>query len=114
MRPLSSTEGQATVELVALMPVLAAIFLGCWQGVVAAQCWWLAGVGARAAARAEAVGASPAAAARRSLPAGHRPGLSVVEGNGGRLTVRLPVPVVVGRLRLGRVSATVGPRGEGG
>ena len=54
------------MELVALMPVLAAVCLGCWQGVVAAQCWWLAGVGARAAARAEAVGKSPAAAGRPS------------------------------------------------
>ena len=102
------------MELVALMPILVAVCLACWQGMVAAQCWWLAGVGARAAARADAVGKSPSAAARRSLPAGHRAGLSVVEGEGGRLTVRLPVPVVVGRLRLGKVSATVGPRGDGG
>lgn len=113
MRRLLRTDGQATVELVALMPILAAVCLGCWQGVVAAHSWWLAGVAARAAARAEAVGASPLEAARRSLPSGDRRGLAVVRGTGGRLTVRMPVPSVAGRLRLGRVSATVGPREEG-
>lgn len=114
MRRFLSTDGQATVELVALMPVIAAVCLGCWQGVVAAQCWWLAGVAARAASRAEAVGASPLDAARRALPPGRRREVAVEAGDGGRLTVRLPVPPVAGRFRVGRVSATVGPREEGG
>lgn len=113
MRSLLRTDGQAAIELVALLPLVAAVCLGCWQAVVAAQCWWMAGVAARAAARAEAVGVSPLAAARSSLPAGHRPGIRVAEGAGGRLIVRLPVPAVIGKFRLGRVSSTVGPRGEG-
>ncbi len=114
MRALRSTRGQASVELVATLPVLAALLAGCWQAVVAGHCWWLAGVGARAAARAEAVGASPAAAAREAVPAGRRPGLKVREGRDGRVTVRVPVPAVVAGVRLGSVSVTAGPREEGG
>ena len=113
MHRLLGEDGQATVELVAIAPLLAAVTLGCWQAVVAAQCWWLAGVGARAAARADAVGRNPLAAARSSVPPGRRREISVESGAGGRLTVRLAVPPVVGALRLGAVSATVGPRGEG-
>ncbi|MFM8561684.1 MAG: pilus assembly protein [Solirubrobacterales bacterium] len=115
MSALRSTRGQASVELVAMLPVLGALLAGCWQAVVAGHCWWLAGVGARAAARAEAVGSSPLAAARRALPPGRRPGLRVtVSGGGaGQVTVRVPVPAVVPGVRLGRVSATAGPRGEG-
>lgn len=113
MRALRSSPGQASVELVAMLPVLGALLAGCWQAVVAGHCWWLAGVGARAAARAEAVGESPLAAARRALPPGRRPGLKVSEGRGGQVTVRVPVPGVAPGVRLGSVSATAGPRGEG-
>ena len=113
MREFRSRGGQASVELVATLPVLAALVAGCWQAVVAAQCWWLAGVGARAAARAEAVGQSPLAAARSALPVGRRPGVKVKVGEGGSVTVRLPVPAVVEGLRLGAVAATAGPREEG-
>ena len=114
MRALRSTGGQASVELVAVLPVLAALLDGCWQAVVAGHCWWLAGVGARAAARAEAVGASPRAAAREALPAARRAGLKVRESRDGQVTVQLPVPGVVAGMRLGSVSATAGPRKEGG
>ncbi|MFM9022582.1 MAG: pilus assembly protein [Solirubrobacterales bacterium] len=113
MRALRSSPGQASVELVAMLPVLGALLAGCWQAVVAGHCWWLAGVGARAAARAEAVGSSPLAAARRALPPGRRPRLKVSEGHGGQVTVRVPVPAVAPGVRLGSVSATAGPRGEG-
>ena len=44
--------GQATVELVALLPLLAAVGLALWQAVVAGQAMWLAGAAARSAARA--------------------------------------------------------------
>jgi hypothetical protein len=53
---LRSTRGQASVELVALLPLLALNALALWQGVVAAQAAWLAGGAARAAARAQALG----------------------------------------------------------
>ena len=96
-----------------MLPVLGALLAGCWQGLVAGHCWWLAGVGARAAARAQAVGESPRAAARRALPPGRRPGLEVSEASGGQVTVRVPVPAVAPGVRLGSVSATAGPREEG-
>lgn len=113
MRAFRLTDGQASVELVAMLPVLAALAAGCWQAVVAAQSWWLAGVGARAGARAVTVGGSPLAAARRALPAGRRAGLTVKVSPGGSVTVRLPVPAVVAGISPGRVAATAGPREEG-
>lgn len=113
MRALSSSPGQASVELVAMLPLLGALLAACWQGAVAGHCWWLAGVGARAAARAEAVGQSPLASARRALPAGRRAGLKVSEGRDGQVTVTVAVPAVAPGLRLGAVSATAGPREEG-
>ena len=114
MRALRSTRGQASVELVAVLPVLAALLAGCWQAVVAGHSWWLAAVGARAAARAEAVGSRPLEAAREALPPGRRPGVRVSRSRDGQVTVRLPVPLVVPGVRLGSVSATAGPREEGG
>ena len=62
--------GQATVELVALVPVLAVLGLGIWQGAIAGQAWWLSGIAARAAVRAVDIGAQPEPAARRALPPG--------------------------------------------
>ncbi|MCW3023755.1 MAG: pilus assembly protein, partial [Conexibacter sp.] len=44
-------EGQAAVELVALLPVLALVAALAWQSVVAGQAWWMAGAAAREAAR---------------------------------------------------------------
>ena len=35
-------DGQATVELVAVLPVLGLVVLLAWQAVVAGQTWWLA------------------------------------------------------------------------
>ena len=61
--------GQATVELVALLALVAALAGVLWQAAVAGQAVWLAGSAARAAARASAVGADARAAARRVLPA---------------------------------------------
>ncbi|HWT95052.1 MAG TPA: TadE/TadG family type IV pilus assembly protein, partial [Solirubrobacteraceae bacterium] len=48
--------GQATVELVALLPVVAILGLGAWQVALAVHTMWEATVAARAAARAHALG----------------------------------------------------------
>ena len=66
-RRLLTASGQASVELVALLPLLAAVALLAWQGVVAGQAIWLSGAAARAAARAFALGDDPTAAARSSV-----------------------------------------------
>jgi hypothetical protein len=96
--------GQAAVELVALLPLLALVGLLLWQAVVAGQAMWLAGAAAREAARAQAVGGDPAAAAGRVLPGRLRHGLHV-QRDGDGVALRLVVPSVVGRGDLGTLRA---------
>src|SRR5687768_9421448 len=69
--------GQATVELVALLPLLAVVLAGAWQAVLAGQAAWAAGAAARAAARAHGVGTDPTRAARTHLPGSLERGLRV-------------------------------------
>jgi hypothetical protein len=95
--------GQASVELVALLPLLILMVLLLWQAVVAGQALWLAGAAAREAARARAVGEDPARAARVVLPASLERGLAVRRAGDG-VTVRLRVPAVIGGARLGTVA----------
>ena len=98
--------GQASVELVVLLPLLAALLLASWQGLMAGQAWWLAAGAARAAARADLVGADARAAARRELPAGLRRRLRV-RVTDGEVVVGLPIPAVAGLGRLGTATARV-------
>ncbi|HEY1540255.1 MAG TPA: hypothetical protein VGF63_12710 [Solirubrobacteraceae bacterium] len=102
----SGEVGQATVELVALLPLLAVFVALLWQAVVAGQAVWFAGTAARAAARASAIGADAGAAARRVLPDGLERGLEVkrVDGDDG-VRVAISIPTVIGSLHLGTVSA---------
>jgi len=97
--------GQASVELIALLPCLAAVLAVAWQLVLAGHATWAAAAAARAAARAAAVGADPAAAARAHLPRRLERGLTVDRKAGGAVEVSLRVPVVVRAVRLGRVHA---------
>ncbi len=99
-----SPRGQATVELVAMLPLVVLLALVAWQLAVAGQARWLAGSAARAAARAEAVGQDPSDAARRVLPARLEAGLRVVRRTGGGVEVTLPVPLVGTAGRLASVS----------
>jgi len=98
--------GQATVELVALLPLVAVLAGILWQSVLAGQAVWLAGSAARAAARASAVGTDPRAAARAVLPARLEHGLVVtrVDGETG-VRVAISIPAIVGGGGLGSVSA---------
>jgi hypothetical protein len=100
-------DGQATVELVALLPALVAAALLAWQAIVAGQAWWLAANAARAAARAQALGADPAVAARRALPDRLRRGLRVTRDTGANrdgVRVRVEVPPVLAGLRFGSIT----------
>lgn len=99
--------GQAAVELVALLPLVAVLAALLWQMVVAGQAVWLAGSAARAAARADAVGGDVRAAARGVLPERLERGLTVARSRGepGGVRVAIAVPAVVGGVRLGTVSA---------
>lgn len=92
MPPPSTSRGQASVELVALLPALAALAVACWWIVATAHAWSLAGGAARAGARAAEVGAPAEAAARAALPSGHARRARVAVVGGGRVRVRLPAP----------------------
>lgn len=105
-RSLRSTSGQASVELVALLPVVLLIVAFAWQAVLAGQAVWNARVAARAAARAHSFGADAADAARAHLPARLERGLRVTTHAEGDVRVSIRVPSVLGLLRLGRVGAT--------
>lgn len=104
MPPERQQRGQASVELVALLPLMAVLALVGWQVVVAGQAVWLAGTAARSGARAQALGADAATAARSALPVRLRRGLRVHEDDGG-VVVLLVVPAVVGGVRLGTVGS---------
>lgn len=99
----SREEGQATAELVALLPVLVAVGLVAWQLAVAGQAVWASHAAARAGARAAAVGADAQVAAGR-LSGGAR--VRVAED--GQVRVSVPVRSVVGGGVVGRVTATSG------
>jgi hypothetical protein len=91
---MGGTRGQASVETVVLLPVLALIALAAWQGLVAA--WALVSVedAAHAGARAAMVGEPVRAVVARALPGRLRPGMVVVRRSGS-LTVRVRMPSVV-------------------
>jgi hypothetical protein len=86
--------GQASVETVALLPLVVLVGALLWQVVVAGQALWLSGAAARAAARAAAVGADPEAAARATLPPRLESGLHVREES-GEVGVAVRVPSVL-------------------
>jgi hypothetical protein len=88
--------GQATVELVALLPLVGLLAALLWQSLLAGETVWLSGGAARAAARAAAVGADPADAARAVLPARLERGLRVRSGRGGAVALVLRVPAALG------------------
>jgi pilus assembly protein CpaE len=97
------TRGQAAVELVGVMPLVALLGLLCWQAVVAGQAVWLSGTAARAAARASALDQDATVAARRVLPGALDPGVSVDDAGGGDVRVRLTIPAVVGGIDLATI-----------
>jgi hypothetical protein len=98
--------GQATVELIALLPCLAALLAAVWQLALFGYAEWAASAAARAAARAHAVGDDPGDAARRIVPGSLRRGLRVSAGVGGDVSVALRVPRLPGVPSLGRVHAS--------
>jgi hypothetical protein len=105
MRITTGERGQATVELVCVLPLVAAVGLVLWQGVVAGQAIWLAGSAARAGARAEAIGSAPERAARAALPLRLEDGLRVATRDSGGVSVTVGIPSVIGRGTLGRTTA---------
>src|SRR5215208_2741982 len=101
----SDDSGQASVELVALLPLVAAVLALAWQAVLAGHAVWAATAAARAAARAAAIGGEPAIAARTRLPESLERGLRVSRVGTGTVEVSLRVPPLIAALPLGRVHA---------
>jgi hypothetical protein len=105
---LRGQAGQATVELVALLPIYALVALAMGQGAVAGYAAWSAAGAARIGARAEALGHDPAPAVRGELPRmlldhAQVHAAPVDSSHAGRVTVRLRVPSIVPGLRFGSV-----------
>jgi hypothetical protein len=95
MPSVRGQQGQASVELVALLPLLALVAFALWQAVVAGQAMWLAGAAARTAARAQALGADAELAARAALPPRLEDGLRVRAVGDGAVRVTLRIPSVL-------------------
>jgi hypothetical protein len=92
---IRSESGQASVEAVAMVPLVLLAAAVAWQLVLTGHTLWLTAGAARAAARAELVGESPTRAARSALPRSLERGMSVkqVDAGGVRVEVRLPLMV---------------------
>jgi hypothetical protein len=103
---VAAAPGQAAVELAVLLPLLALLLALAYQAVLAGQAAWAAHVAARAAARANAVGADAAGAARAHLPSELEAGLQVHATPTGDVRVSIRIPRLLPALNLGRVAAT--------
>jgi hypothetical protein len=83
--------GQATIEAIALVPVIVAVGLGILQLLAVGHASVLAANAAEAGALALAAGADVRAGARQALPGWSR-ARARVEVHGGRVAVRLRPP----------------------
>jgi hypothetical protein len=113
-RALRRQCGQASVELVGVLPLLLLSGLLAWQLAVTGHTAWLCANAARVAARAEAVGRDPKKAARSALPRGLEPNLEVERRHAGGVRVSVRVPLLVRRwrapVRVGASASLGGPR----
>jgi hypothetical protein len=89
-------EGTASVELVAVVPLLLLAVLAAAQIALAGQALWSASVAARAGARAALVGGDAEAAALGALPPALRRGAEV-DGSDG-VAVEVPMPRLLPQL----------------
>jgi hypothetical protein len=113
-RPRAGESGQAAVELVAILPLAAALIALAWQAVVAGHAAWAATAAARAAARAAALAQDPAPVARARLDAALARSARVSDDGAGRVTVSVRVPSVLPAIDLGRVEGSSAFRPQDG
>jgi type IV secretory pathway TrbD component len=110
---LRGERGQASVELVAVVPIVLLIGAIVWQLALTGHTAWLTAHAARAAARADAVGRDARAAARSALPASLESELEVDRPPGGGVRVSVRVPLLLRGWRTPvRVMATSSLRGD--
>jgi len=111
-RPIRDCSGQASAELVALLPVLIVCSLAALQLALCGWALWSAGTAARAGARAERVGGDGASVARNALPGPLRDGSQIDAGSIVKARVR--VPALIPGLPVFRVAASTSLGGDGG
>ncbi len=101
--------GQASIELVAMVPVVLLVGAIAWQLALAGHTAWLTANAARVAARADAVGRGAAGAARSALPRSLEHGLEVERLDRGGVRVSVQVPLLLRRwqtpLRVGAAAS---------
>jgi type II secretory pathway component PulK len=106
---IDSERGQASVELVAVLPAVLLIGAVVWQLALAGHAAWLTANAARAAARAQIVDRSAASAARSALPRSLEHGLEVKRLDEGRVRVSVRIPWLLmgtpGPIRVSAVSS---------
>src|SRR5215217_9381955 len=93
--PASRQEGQASVEMVATLPLVILVGLLLWQLAVAVHAVWACANAARVAARAAAVDRDAEKAARSALPRRLEDGLRVRELDDGSIDVRVRIPLLL-------------------
>jgi pilus assembly protein CpaE len=93
-RRLAREAGQASVELLAVLPALVVCVAIAASALPAGWALWSAANAARAGARAEHVGDDGEAAARRALPGALRKGAEV-GGEANVTRVRVSVPFLI-------------------
>src|SRR4249919_3188822 len=104
--------GQASVELVAVLPAIAVCLAIAAQTALVGWALWSAGNAARAGARAEEVGSDAEAAARRALPGALRDGAAIRSGDG--VSVKVRVPAIIPGTSMPSVSAASTLDSDGG
>jgi hypothetical protein len=113
VHPHHTQAGQASVELVAMVPVVLLVGAVAWQLALAGHTAWLTAHAARAAARADAVGDRPEEAARSALPRSLEDDLELERLAGGGVRVSVKVPLLTRQwdapVRVG-ASASLGRR----
>jgi hypothetical protein len=100
-------DGQASVELVAVLPLVLLVAAVAWQLALAGHAAWLSANAARVAARADTVGRDVRSAAKSALPRSYERGLEVRRLREGGVRVSVRVPSVLPKWRTPvRVAAT--------
>lgn len=109
-----SESGQASLEAIAVVPMVVLAAAIAWQVVLVGHTLWLCANAARVAARADAVGLSPERAARSALPKSLERGLSVERREQGGVRVELRLPLLLrswrSPVRIAAVAALPGER----
>jgi hypothetical protein len=105
MRSLRFDDGQATIELVAVLPLVGLLVAVLWQALLVGETVWLSGGAARAAARAVALGTDPADAARSVLPERLERGIHIEREHDGAVRLVLRVPAALGGGTIAPVTA---------